>query len=94
MQQFYIYDDNSSQPLMDVLWPYIDAGVVEYSYFKGWQKPPPGNGFRDTKQYHAYDDCAARCAAVRCKHQPSSDALPCAMHASAMQNMHPRHPHA
>jgi hypothetical protein len=26
VQQFYIYDNNSSRPLMEILWPYIDAG--------------------------------------------------------------------
>ena len=65
MQQFYIYDDNSSQPLMDVLWPYIDAGVVEYSYFKGWQhraNPTNPADFAHSRQFWAYDDCAKRCA--------------------------------
>ncbi len=59
VQQFYIYDDNSSRPLMDSLWPYIEAGVVEYSYCKGWQHSTK-HGFPESKQFYAYDDCAQR----------------------------------
>ena len=63
MEQFIIYDNNSSAPLLDVLWPYVEAGVVEYSYFKGWHtraKP----GFAETPQYWAYEDCGARWACL------------------------------
>jgi hypothetical protein len=61
VQMFYIYDDNSSRPLMDNLWPYIQAGIVEYTYTKGWQH---SHGvFTTSRQYRAYDDCSARCAA-------------------------------
>jgi hypothetical protein len=59
IQQFYIYDNNSSRPLLELLWPYVEAGVVEYSYFKGWHTRQ-GPSFVETPQFWAYEDCGAR----------------------------------
>ena len=32
--KFYIYDHNSSVPLVKELYPLVNAGVVEYRYFR------------------------------------------------------------
>lgn len=44
-QKFYIYDNESSDNLIDILQPYIKSGIVEYKYFP----------WRD-KQLVAYND--------------------------------------
>jgi hypothetical protein len=64
VQRFYIYDNNSSMPLMLSIWEYIEAGVVQYSYFGSW----PLKGFAGSTQRWAYHDCITRykAAATTC----------------------------
>jgi len=38
IQKFYIYDNESSDNLAEILQPYIKDGVVEYKYFPGSEK--------------------------------------------------------
>lgn len=49
VEKFYIYDNESSDDTKKILKPYIEAGVVEYTYFPGQKK-----------QLAAYDDCFSR----------------------------------
>lgn len=49
VEKFYIYDNESNDNTKDVLAPYIDSGVVEYTYFPGRKR-----------QLAAYDDCFER----------------------------------
>lgn len=49
VEKFYIYDNESSDNIREVLDPYIERGVVDYTYF-------PGIG----RQLDAYDDCFER----------------------------------
>jgi hypothetical protein len=39
---------------MATLWEYISAGVVEYTYFKGWHHH---STFPGTMQHWAYNSC-------------------------------------
>ncbi len=56
VQRFYIYDNNSTVPLMVSLQNHIHDGTVEYSYFKGWPTPD----FNNSVQWWAYHDCVKR----------------------------------
>ncbi len=47
--QFYIYDNESTDGTREVLQPYIDRGLVDYTYFPGQRQQLP-----------AYDDCLER----------------------------------
>jgi hypothetical protein len=38
VQKFYIYDNESSDNLTEILQPYIRSGIVEYKYFPGSKK--------------------------------------------------------
>lgn len=49
VEKFYIYDNESTDCTKEVLAPYIESGVVEYTYFPGYRK-----------QLAAYDDCMER----------------------------------
>ncbi len=49
VEKFYIYDNESSDNTREVLEPYIQSGVVEYTYFPGRKR-----------QLAAYDDCFER----------------------------------
>lgn len=49
VEKFYIYDNESTDCTKEVLAPYIESGVVEYTYFPGQKK-----------QLAAYDDCFER----------------------------------
>lgn len=49
VEKFYIYDNESTDGTRRILEPYIDSGVVEYTYFPGYRM-----------QLAAYDDCFAR----------------------------------
>ena len=49
VEKFYIYDNGSTDGTREVLKPYIDAGLVDYTYFPGHRM-----------QLAAYDDCFAR----------------------------------
>lgn len=49
VEKFYIYDNESTDNLKDVLAPYIEKGVVDYTYFPG-----------TAVQLAAYDDCFER----------------------------------
>ena len=49
VEKFYIYDNGSTDSIRDVLMPYIDAGLVEYTYWPG-----------DAMQMPAYKDCVSR----------------------------------
>lgn len=46
VEKFYIYDNESSDNTREILAPYIESGLVEYTYFPG-----------DRMQLAAYDDC-------------------------------------
>lgn len=46
VEKFYIYDNESTDCTKEVLAPYIESGLVEYTYFPGYRK-----------QLAAYDDC-------------------------------------
>lgn len=46
VQKFYIYDNESSDSTKEELTPYIESGLVEYTYFPGKKR-----------QLAAYDDC-------------------------------------
>lgn len=49
VEKFYIYDNESTDGTKEVLQPYIDAGIVDYTYFPGYRK-----------QLASYDDCLER----------------------------------
>lgn len=49
VEKFYIYDNESTDCIREVLAPYIESGLVEYTYFPGFKK-----------QLAAYDDCLKR----------------------------------
>ncbi len=46
VEKFYIYDNESTDCTKEVLAPYIESGVVDYTFFPG-----------EKKQLAAYDDC-------------------------------------
>ena len=46
VEKFYIYDNESSDNTKEVLAPYIESGLVEYTFFPGKKQQLP-----------AYDDC-------------------------------------
>ncbi|MBP3517811.1 MAG: glycosyltransferase family 92 protein [Parabacteroides sp.] len=49
VEKFYIYDNESADGTKEVLAPYIESGVVEYTFFPGQKR-----------QLAAYDDCFER----------------------------------
>lgn len=49
VDKFYVYDNESTDNTRERLQPYIDAGIVDYTYFPGYRK-----------QLAAYDDCFRR----------------------------------
>lgn len=49
VEKFYIYDNDSDDNTKEELQPYIDAGIVEYTWFPGYRR-----------QLAAYDDCLKR----------------------------------
>lgn len=49
VEKFYIYDNESTDCTKEVLLPYIESGLVEYTYFPGYRR-----------QLAAYDDCLER----------------------------------
>ena len=38
VEKFYIYDNESTDCTKEVLQPYIESGLVEYTYFPGYRK--------------------------------------------------------
>lgn len=46
VEKFYVYDNESTDDTKEILKPYIDKGIVEYTWFPGYRK-----------QLAAYDDC-------------------------------------
>ena len=46
VEKFYLYDNESTDCTREVLEPYIQRGIVDYTYFPGYRK-----------QLAAYDDC-------------------------------------
>lgn len=46
VEKFYVYDNESTDGTYDILKPYIEKGIVDYTYFPGYRK-----------QLAAYDDC-------------------------------------
>ena len=46
VEKFYVYDNESTDGTKEVLQPYIEKGIVEYTYFPGYRK-----------QLAAYDEC-------------------------------------
>jgi hypothetical protein len=49
VEKFYIYDNESTDSTKEVLAPYIESGVVDYTFFPGQKQ-----------QLAAYDDCFER----------------------------------
>lgn len=49
VEKFYIYDNESTDETKEVLAPYIESGLVDYTYFPGKKQ-----------QLAAYDDCFER----------------------------------
>lgn len=49
VDKFYIYDNESTDGTKEILQPYIDRGIVEYSYWPGYRQ-----------QLAAYDNCLLR----------------------------------
>lgn len=49
VEKFYIYDNESADGTKEVLAPYVESGVVEYTFFPGQKR-----------QLAAYDDCFER----------------------------------
>ena len=49
VEKFYIYDNGSTDNTKEVLAPYIESGLVEYTFFPGQKR-----------QLAAYDDCFER----------------------------------
>lgn len=49
VDKFYVYDNGSTDETREVLEPYINSGIVDYTYFPGIRK-----------QLAAYDDCISR----------------------------------
>lgn len=49
VEKFYIYDNGSTDCTKVVLQPYVENGIVEYTYFPGYRR-----------QLAAYDDCLER----------------------------------
>lgn len=46
VEKFYVYDNESTDGTREILQPYIDKGIVDYTYFPGYRM-----------QLAAYDDC-------------------------------------
>ena len=49
VDKFYLYDNESTDDTVDVLKPYIEQGIVEYTFFPG-----------SVRQIPAYNDCIAK----------------------------------
>lgn len=49
VEKFYVYDNESTDETKEVLKPYIEKGIVDYTYFPGYRM-----------QLAAYDDCLKR----------------------------------
>lgn len=49
VEKFYIYDNESTDGTKDILAPYVEKGIVDYTYFPGQKR-----------QLAAYDDCFER----------------------------------
>ena len=49
VEKFYIYDNESTDCTKEVLAPYIESGIVDYTFFPGHRR-----------QLAAYDDCLDR----------------------------------
>lgn len=49
VEKFYIYDNESTDGTKEILQPYVDAGIVEYTFWPGKKMQLP-----------AYDDCFER----------------------------------
>lgn len=49
VERFYIYDNGSSDDTRSILEPYIESGIVEYTFWPGYRM-----------QIAAYDDCIER----------------------------------
>jgi len=49
VEKFYIYDNESSDGTKEILAPYVESGLVEYTFFPGKKR-----------QLAAYDDCLDR----------------------------------
>ncbi|MCH5232277.1 MAG: glycosyltransferase family 92 protein [Muribaculaceae bacterium] len=49
VEKFYVYDNGSTDNTKEILEPYIQRGIVDYTWFPGYRK-----------QLAAYDDCLLR----------------------------------
>ncbi|MCH5225151.1 MAG: glycosyltransferase family 92 protein [Muribaculaceae bacterium] len=49
VEKFYVYDNESTDETTEVLKPYIEKGIVDYTFFPGYRR-----------QLAAYDDCFRR----------------------------------
>ena len=58
VERFYVFDHNSTRPLLPVLADYARQGVVEYQYFAGRPRRLPS--FTDSNQWRGYHSCIAQ----------------------------------
>eukprot|EP00891_Asterochloris_glomerata_P008705 jgi/Astpho2/8705/Aster-05272 len=52
VSKFYLYDNNSTPPMSNVLQDEIDDGIVQYNWFDAWATQPHQNA-----QMYVYDRC-------------------------------------
>jgi hypothetical protein len=53
VEKFYIYDNESTDGTLDILRPYIESGIVDYTYFPGHKQQRPA--YLDAFQKHGHD---------------------------------------
>jgi len=53
VEKFYIYDNDSTDNTKEILKPYIEQGIVEYTYFPGKKAQKPA--YRDCIKKYKYD---------------------------------------
>ncbi|KAF6251769.1 glycosyltransferase family 92-domain-containing protein [Scenedesmus sp. NREL 46B-D3] len=58
VSKVYVYDNNSTVPLLPDIIDMVQSGYVEYSYFTG--TPRYRDLFRTSSQWWAYNDCVTR----------------------------------
>jgi hypothetical protein len=51
--KFYVFDHNSTVPLIKQLYGYVEAGIVEYRFFREFEQEGPGSW----AQTWVYDTC-------------------------------------
>ena len=53
VEKFYLYDNESDDNMVDVLRPYIEKGIVDYTYYPGRCRQLPA--YNDCLRKHCYD---------------------------------------